>query len=282
MPYATWKTGQVTDDCSRMCFLSTGGVVVWGRTSLNQSFKFHFFSSTGNRRKTVQGKCKHDNKLHMLAIVIGGMEYLAVACQDCRNIKLLNVQDMKRKPIFAFKGSVGPMCLGKAGTLYILEESSGHISAVDCTKTKFTPIHQISNNIRAGGLCYMPNSKLIGISSAVDNTICALQDSGKVTWKTCSKEHTLSNIVYLRDEDKLVVAYNNRLSVVSSQDGAILHDIAIENDINQIYDLGVKDTHLVLTFGTDANELKLRFYLVSDDNYTNNIWNHSICTADEK
>ena len=176
-----WKTGLLAESSTRVRVLSSGIIIIWGRVSHKRSFRLHFFQRNGTPTgQTLYGTCRHKDNLHLLPVIIHGTEYLAVSCKDCKNIKLINTEDLSQGPVAAFKGSVGPMCLGEAGTLYMIEESSHHLSVIDCSKQKFTFIYNIPIDVRADSVCYIRSSKLIILCSEKDSIVHALSNNGKV------------------------------------------------------------------------------------------------------
>ena len=176
-----WKTGLLADSSTRVCVLSSGIIIIWGRVSHKWSFKFHFFKRNGTPTgQTFRGTCRHIDTLHLLSAVIHGIEHLVVFCGDCKSIKLINTEDLNQDPVTAFKGSVGAICFGDAGILYMIEESSHHLSVIDCSKQKFTFTCNIPIDVQADSVCYMRSSKLIILCSEKNNIVHALSNNGKV------------------------------------------------------------------------------------------------------
>ena len=175
------ENGLLAYSSTRVCVLSSGIIIIWGRVSHKWSFKFHFFRRNGTPTgQTFQGTCRHIDNLHLLSSVIHGIEHLVVFCRDCKNIKLINTEELNQDPVAAFKGSADAICFGDAGILYMIEESSHHLLVIDCSKQKFTFTCNIPIDVRADSVCYMRSSKLIILCSEKNNIIHALTNNRKV------------------------------------------------------------------------------------------------------
>ena len=82
------------------CALSTGDVVVYGGTT---DYKFHVYASDGKSKETTFSRlCDH--WITILSLLIENVEYLCVACEECRNIKLINLVKEER-PFIAYTGN---------------------------------------------------------------------------------------------------------------------------------------------------------------------------------
>ena len=82
------------------CALSTGDVVVYGGTT---DYKFHVYGSDGKPKGTAFNRlCDH--WITILSLLIENVEYLCVACEECRNIRLINLKKEER-PFIAYTGN---------------------------------------------------------------------------------------------------------------------------------------------------------------------------------
>ena len=97
------------------CALSTGDVVVYGGTT---DYKFHVYGSDGKPKETTFNRlCDH--WITILSLLIENVEYLCVACEECRNIRLINLEKEERLFI-AYIGNA-PKCDCKIITIFLYQ-----------------------------------------------------------------------------------------------------------------------------------------------------------------
>ena len=98
----------------------------------------------------------------LLCLQVTGYEYLAIACWDCKHIKLINMAQSE-KSIVAFMGEkVKKMCKGKNNRIFVsVISSEGRVLELDCSTKSFEVVRAISFDIDIKGLCYLPKHDFI-------------------------------------------------------------------------------------------------------------------------
>ena len=85
---------------------------------------------------TFTAPCRHQVD-DLLCLQVAGYEYLAIACWDCKHIKLTDTAK-PMEPIIAFRGEkVNKICKGKNNRIFVsVISSEGRVLELDCS-TKF-------------------------------------------------------------------------------------------------------------------------------------------------
>ena len=272
--------GQHGESDSTSCVLSTGQIVICDTECHKGEYKLHISNSDGiSTGQTVQSICEHCSELFnpykLLPIIIGGTEYIAVSCQMCNMIRLINPIDLNQEFLVAYEGDsleVGPMCLGQTGTLCIVSAYSGQVSLLDCTTTKFTLKRRLCkiddlcsvytpsvksfqiNNLMADGICYIKDHDFIVLSSWLHNRICAVRGSdGKMVWDIANQITNLaewkpSGLAYFHDPGVLLVAgrYNGKILILSPSTGDILQTGQLPEETGLINNLQIVNSLLLV------------------------------------
>ena len=110
--------------------MSSGEVVVWGKTSDETPPVFHIFSLTSagwKKLREVKCLCDHDNQ-NILPITVNNKKQLAVSCLywKCNIIKLYNLDTLQVTTAFHNpKYYPGRMSHGENGKLYVVHSVKG-------------------------------------------------------------------------------------------------------------------------------------------------------------
>ena len=209
--------------------------------------------------------------INILSLIITGMEYLAVSCMRCMNIRLINLQDEDQKPIVAYTSQekeFGPMCLGEAGTLYTVGKYFDVVSVLDCSTTTFILKSRLPpiKDFNAQDICYMDRAGFIALSSSglgCNDRISAVSSDGRVVWDISSQIDDMRviprTLVYLSDQDLLLVddSKNKRIIVVTGSAGYIVQVIHVYDGLE---DLHTKDNRLIAFL---KSRRRMSFYTVS-------------------
>ena len=198
------------------CVLSDGSIIIYGRTLHEDNTNFHFFTKDGKLTdRTVTQLCGH--YIRLLSLIITGTEYLAVSCEDCENIRLINLQDEDQEPILAYTSQekeLGPMCLGEAGTLYTVDDYFDVVSVLDCSSTTYILKSRLPpiKDFNAQDICYMDRAGFIALSSSglgFNGRILAVSSDGRIVWNISPRIGGMTvepgKLVYLLDQDLLLV-----------------------------------------------------------------------------
>ena len=240
---ATQDTG--FDFCHTSCVLSDGSIIYGYEFA--QSYKFYFFTKDGKPTGQKISQLCYDSGfcIKLLSLIITGMEYLAVSCNDCKNIRLINLQDHDQEPIVAYTSQekVGPMCLGETGTLYTAARKSGVVSVLDCSTTSFILKSRLPEikNFDATDICFMDRPGLIAVSSCPNSRICAISSDSGIVWDISpqidDEKVRPRGLVYLPDQDLLLVGdtWCKRMIVVTSNTGYIVQTISVHRTVDDLH-----------------------------------------------
>ena len=211
-------------------------------------------------KKKIKRSCDHDLTLiqfclHFLFIQILWREYLAISCELCKDIKLVDLETLDITTAFSNDQKLGKMCKGWH-KIYV--EVSRSFLELDCSSTKFTKMRQIYleawDDAFRKDVCYIPSPHNM-ILTATWNTLekggkivsASLDDASKTVWHLSDKVVypkviTPSGVVYSsRHDTLLVVDENNRtVWVLNSSTGEVLQNIAVSrvNDLMKVFLLG--------------------------------------------
>ena len=122
--------------------MSSGEVVLWGKTSDEASPAFHIFSLTSAGWKKLRGvKCLCDHDVYILPVNINNREKLAVSCWNCQSIKLYNLDTLEVTTAFHDpKYYPTVLCHGENGKLFAMNGVKGDEKALelDCSEETFS------------------------------------------------------------------------------------------------------------------------------------------------
>ena len=246
--------------------MSTGQIIVCEMEYIGGEYKLHFFNPDG----TITGHdprslCQHGvdfkNPYNILSIIIGNTEYIAVSCSECKIICLTNPDDLRQNPVVVYRETheaIGRMCLGPTGTLCALSKTTGRVSLLDCTSTKFSlkkRLCKIENMwpddicfSEDHDICYIEHHDLIVLSVWTGNRICAVRSSdGQTVWNIVGKCRS-HGLVILPDPGLLLVEvkYSNNIMILSPNTGDILQTIPLPVATRYIYDLHLLNNKLLV------------------------------------
>ena len=127
--------------------------------------------------------CRHNCRAGLLALEISGIEYLAISCPDCKDIKLLNLFTCDLTTAYSGKKMLR-MCEGEGNTLYV-EASHNRVLELDCSQTVFsrteTLTTKMSGNFR--GMCYVPSPYRLLVASNGRKVVAIARDTNKIAWE---------------------------------------------------------------------------------------------------
>ena len=206
-----------------------GKVVVSGiRDGVRSLFVFSPQFGGALRERRLQTPCGHSVD-DLLCLQIAGQEYLAVACWECKDIKLIIIgEKVKEVPISAFSGEkVEKMCKEEKNRLFVsVTSSEGRILELDCSSTDFKEVRILSTGLDPHSLCYVSPRNLLFVCGYDHKStkVTRCNDTAK-NW-AFKKEYDGKMInprgfVYLRRHDRLLVAdgVNSRVLVFNPSNG---------------------------------------------------------------
>ncbi len=107
--------------------------------------------------------------MHVLGLLRGKKEILAVSCVDCEVIRLIDVESGEISVAFHDGHHYpGEMCLGEAGEMFVVYsiKHTVPILQLNCSTAEFSLIRSIKSGMEMYfSICYIPIHKLIVISN---------------------------------------------------------------------------------------------------------------------
>ena len=205
--------------------------------------------------KVMEPACQH--LVFLMCVQVAGREYLAVSCDRCENIKLMNLnkqkgnssesQPMRYEVITAFSGGmVWRMCHGEENRLFV-QSSGDDVLELDTSTTTFTQVRTIDPAL-GFIVCYVPHPhRLLVVND--DNEVRAVScDNDKTTWRVHRDDLTADDSVYTPSHKSIIVADRSRNSVVvlSPSDGSRLQSIKLPDYVYEIQGLCVYNDQLIV------------------------------------
>ena len=136
----------------------SGDVVVSRAEYDDDPWSLYMFSLVDGqlKQKNIKSTCYHDASAYTLPPIIGGREQLAVSCELCADIELLDLQTVKWST--AFKGPTGTLCLGDNNKLFVQSSGDDTILKLDCSGPVFEgPIRILhTHGVFQHVLCFSP------------------------------------------------------------------------------------------------------------------------------
>ena len=235
-------------DCVAFTAMTSGGMIAFrGRGTDGGSW--HLYSMQGARTgvRVEMSLCQHGNTLQnpisLLAVEVNGHEFLAVACYECKNVKLV---DFKRKSLLSFlwprqtrvvyEGVVYRMCQGESKRIFVKIDRD-NVLELDISnqgKSNDWEVFTQVNKIKIGfdivlGMCYVssPNKRLL-IFSAPMRIWAVSCDKNNILWQAEGKifgKNICPHSLLFLSESNLVLASdgnNSRVLVLDPKDGSCL------------------------------------------------------------
>ena len=141
---STHDTGLPVWGKTKFTVMSSGEVVVWGKTSDETPPAFHIFGPTfagWKKLSQVKRLCDHYNNVRILPITVNNKEQLAISCFDCETIKLYNLDTLQVTTTFNNpKYYPSLMSHGENGKLYVMHNVKGDkpVMELDCSEETFS------------------------------------------------------------------------------------------------------------------------------------------------
>ncbi len=139
----------------------SGSIMVLGQTREDDPLALYQYRLDGGRLqklRQVKLPCIHVFSPDILGVIVEGQELLAVACIDCGDIKLMNLET--RETHVAYRSEMGPdtLCHGQAGRMWLTYRSDVlKVTELDCSSKTFTETGRTVKRIDwCRSLCYLP------------------------------------------------------------------------------------------------------------------------------
>ena len=248
----------------------TGELVTCGSVSDRGPYFLYLLTlQNGNIVENKMNLTCQDIWLSLLSIFVNNEEYLAVACEMCHDIKLI---DLKTKKVvskaFIYMKKIQQICHGEPGRLFIF--CGRDILELDCTGLRFKQIQEIPADINAcGNLCYVPSPHNLIIASDYNcREITAISAHSKKTAWTVDEidgegVDILNTIafVYLPTNKMILVGGTDSVFVLNPADGIHVQTIPLPV-MGGVQHLCFHDNQLFAIQCKDETEKKLSSFSV--------------------
>ena len=293
----TFETDLVPFRRSAYCVMNNGNIALWGKTGKKSPREFHIYNKDGRKVKNNKALCPH-KIVYMLAIVIENIEYLAVSCNECKDINLQHLTIDTAYPAFS-SGRCGLMCYGKEGGIFSINFIKEFpIIDIVCRRKQFGYGKNVEIKMRdVADLCYISSKDILVIpSNKKDETpdefddedpdedseeedkdkkkeapaiIRAVQcENGKVVWEVKEvdgMETDAHGVIYSHKYDVLLVADggNRRILVLQPESGEHLQTIDLSSYVDVAWQVFLHRDQLILVHLGRSKKISLSHYNVS-------------------
>ncbi len=248
---------------------SSGHVVVFGEVTASSTKSLHVYVFTGEalEHKIIKAPCNHICRISQL--VLGGIELVAVACEECSDIKLIQLpsahsdeaeQGTERdsssweeefpQPTARFaspKFSPSNICTGESERLLVFSRRGSHpvVLELDCSSGN---VLEFAKPVEVGmkvtrGFCYAFTEKRLAVLSDTNIIRAVSCDTGDTVWEVKGEmdraECNPTGLAFC-DSTKTLYScdgYNHRVLVLDSTDGKHVQTISLPKDLGQIKEL---------------------------------------------
>ena len=248
---------------------STGLPVIYGQTTSKSPMTiFKFYKDQGSlRRKQIKAPCEHGVRL--LCLEISGQEFLAMSCDVCENIRLMDLTSQKTR--VAFRGKViDYMAEGEGGKLYVKISGEAKVLELDLVSSTFVEGRSFGIGIKdVEDLHYVPSPhRLIAVSSMNNKRVRAISvDTGKTVWefsqKVDDKEIEPADLLFIPEHDVILVNDTERIHILRSAGGELLQTIGTHelNKLGKISKLLLcKDKLIILARIEEGQNIRRTLY----------------------
>ena len=212
---------------------TTGELVTSGSVSHCGAYFLYFLTlQNGNIVKNKINLTCQDYDVSLLSIFVNNKEYLAVACEKCHDIKLLDLKtEMVVSKAFIYMKKIQKICHGEPGRLFIF--CGRDIFELNCSGLRFKQIQEIPAGINVcGNLCYVPSPyNLIIASDENCREITAISTHSKQTVWTVDKIAdtgvNTSAFLYLPLNKMILMGDTESVFVVNPADGTHVQTIPL-------------------------------------------------------
>ena len=261
--------------------MSSGEIVVWGKTSEETAPAFHIFSPTsaGWKKLREEKRLGDHNNVYILPITVNNKERLAVSCWRCNKIKLCNLDILQVTTAFNNpKYYPGVMSLGENGKLYVVHSLKVDKQAMelDCSEETFSGPNKIllSGMEQYHSMYYIPSPHRLIVFACFsdddpDNTIRAVSsETGEKVWEVKGEVNGTRcdphGLLFSPQHQTLLVADGNncRVLVIHPRDGSVLQTIQLEPQMGSIWELCLHQNKLAVHHNAVGKE-KVSYFSVS-------------------
>ena len=211
--------------------------------------------------------CQHgstlQNPISLLPMEVKGQEFLAVACYECRNIKIVERKGLlnfiwPRQARVVYKGVVHKMCPGEPNKIFVktdgdtvLElDTSGQVT--DDRWEGFSKVRKIKIGFDIVlGMCYLTSPESLLVLSSPVRIWAVSCDTNKIKWQIegvmFGKKICPHSLLLLSESNLVLVADGNssRILVLDPKDGSCLRALGLAG-MGYMAQLSFHGNHIVI------------------------------------
>ncbi len=216
-------------------------VVVWGRTD-RSNYVIYIFGQVGGKLqklREVKETCQH-NGVSLLGVVVKGEELLAVVCNECMDIKLVDLLKVNLFKAFQF-GEKTPwkMCAGDAGRLWVCMHV-GEVIELNCSSEKFTPTgRKLQVELKcAVFVCFLPAPHNALVFTGYGPFFCVSCTSGEKLWEVEGRVNgDPSGLMFSSEYQALLIAdrKSKSMQVLDPSSGSHLQTLPLPAELGTLF-----------------------------------------------
>ena len=191
----------------------SGDVAVSGVMAEGDPTSLIVFSSKEGKlnRKKISSSCGHKCIAYLSSLIINGREQLAVSCNGCDELKLLDLQTGEWST--AFTGcKPRAICSGGRGRIFLEPRGEKTIQELDCTRPVFKgPIRTVHTNKKCRVMCYIP--------PPIDALVLSDVHSSNMVMKSVKRD----KIIWMFKNEKEGTYNNRKNEIVFDREGLLFH-----------------------------------------------------------
>ena len=228
---------------------------------------------------TVNPSCSHDYGMRILGLETDGQDFLLIACNECKDLKLLQLRGSTATTVDVY--SFGNkkfhcICRGEPGVLFFSFE--GFVYEYEYSSSGFSPGYDVirTGESRFSSMCCITNGQksLVGCTcrynsagSRPETTIRAISaHNSSVLWEISEEINGTklgeTKILYVAKDDVILIddADNNRFVVFNPRDGSLLRTLKLQmpQQISKVRNIDINNDKLSVLYrtgkGTNDNE----------------------------
>ena len=214
---------------------------------------YNFENGTLSKTKNIPLPCcERKTYAYLTSLMINGQEQLAVSCEHCLNIKLLDLQT--EEWIVAFSGVAGKLHDAGNGRLYV--HTGNSILQLDCSGPAFKgPMKTLHLVMSCKKICYIPppSDALVLIDENYSKLVALSFDKNELIWEFSFKNAGIKSfspkcVLFLPENNVLLVVDSGRRNealIVKPENGCQKQKIDL-SEMGVITDLAVFQGHIVM------------------------------------
>ena len=205
----------------------------------------------------IKSPCEHDY-LYLLCVQVACVEYLAVSCNYCKNIKLMDLNKQKinsselkliqYEVMTVFNGKkVGRMCHGEEKRIFV-QSNKDTVLELNTSTTTFTIVKAIKTGSFLS-LCYVPDPHQLLVVSDLNGVRAVSCDDNTDMWVVQEDDNLdPGRLLYIPSHNAILVAdwEKNKAVVLNAGNGSLIHTIPLLDDVRNIQGLCMVSGQIVV------------------------------------